>query len=775
MGLIWLTENSTTFQRTDLGVYNQDVSIPGASSGTTSFVADPVAAIQPVGRSDQVGELFAPNAVSSIADYLAKPYQVFQGSFTVVDSIGAILYVADTFTYYTNVLKINKLRGFYGLRATLCVRLDLNGTPYHAGRLRLCYYPCYTENQRKGSAHIQNVISLSQLPGVDIEANETSVLLRIPYVATTHFIELSAVPIDWGRIFVSVISPLRTGPDNQQQINYRVWTWMEDVELFGQTVTAVTQGPKRQRRQAPSDVESKPVSTFFSELSSFAGKITGIPIIGAYAGTVAWASAALSGAASAFGWSKPTETSALSRVYHNPAQVFPNFNATDPGIPMSLDSSAKLKAIDDFSPDGHDEMSISFIKNQYSYLDFFLFSTTNPAGAQIYTRSLTPVDFQNVVSPTEVYKTPVSYLAEVFRFYRGGIDWMLKSAKTGFHRGQIAVTYVPGPCATTITLDDTSFAYREIYDLSTGNIIKVETPWMIPLDYLRTDTAFGRIFVHVVTPLQAPETVGTDVYFSVYVKGANDLEFAGPVEPRYIPCFTQGPDGPRVDKTQEEAVNQPIGGVPVHPLGLVASQNAMSEIVLSISSLLKRHVHFGAPVSSASLMTRFYPWVLDAEYTVASTNAFRSKYQSYLLSPFAFMRGSVRLSTKTADTFVAEPTLAERLRDMNAYTSYGAGDPVFTAVPVQPAPTTGTRGCLAYTHSSRENGVLSVQVPYQCTTRVTPIRYHKDLTDVPEYNAPMPKITISTPSGTGGFTRAFGDDFQALFFVGIPRLAVRAD
>lgn len=774
MGLNWLTENSTTFQRTDLGVYNQDVSTPGVSSGTTSFVADPVSAIQPVGQTSQVTELFAPNAVSSIADYLAKPFQVFQGAFTVVDPIGAILYSSDTFSYYTNAMKINKLRGFYGLRSTLCVRLDLNGTPYHAGRLRLCYYPCYSQNPRKGSAHIQNVISISQLPGVDIEANETSVLLRIPYVAPLHFIELTSPPVDWGRVFVSAISPLRTGPDNQQQIDFRVWTWMEDVELFGQTVTAVTQGPKRQARKAPSDAESKPVSTFFSELSTFAGRITSIPLIGAYAGTVSWASAALSGAASAFGWSKPTESSTLTRVYHNPAQVFPNFNATDPGIPMSLDSSAKLRAIEDFSPDGHDEMSISFIKNQYSYLDFFLFSTVEPAGAQLYSRALHPVEFQNVVSPTEIYKTPISYLAEVFRFYRGGVDWMFKAAKTGFHRGQIAITFVPGPCATNISLDDTSFAYREIYDLASGNIIKVETPWMIPLDYLRTDTPFGRIFVHVVTPLQAPETVGTAVYFSVYVKGANDLEFAGPVEPRYIPCFTQGPDGPRVDTTGN-AVNHPVGGVSVHPLGLTASQNAMSEIVLSISSLLKRHVHFGAPVVGTSTLTRIYPWVLDAEYTVASTNSFRTKYQSFLLSPFAFMRGSVRIATKLDNVQTFEPNLAERSRDQLAYTSYSSSDPVFTAVPVQPAPTSGSRGYLAYTHSSRENGVLSVQVPYQCTTRVTPIRYHKDITDVPEYNAPMPKLTITTPSGAGGFTRAFGDDFQALFFVGIPRMAVRAD
>lgn len=755
-------------------MYNQDTSIPAAQTGTTSFVADPVSAIQSVGRSADIQDLFTPNSVSTISDYLAKPYQVFSGAITVVDAIGAILYAADSFTYYTNALKLNKLTGFYGLRSTLCVRLDLNGTPYHAGRLRLSYYPCYTENPRKGSAHIQSAISLSQLPGVDIEANESSVLLRIPYVAPTQFIELSAVPIDWGRVYVSVMSPLRTGPDNAQQVNFRVWTWMEDVELYGQTVTAVTQGPKR-RKAAPSDAESKPVSTFFSELSTFAGNISSIPFIGSYAGTVSWAASALSGAASAFGWSKPLSPSSVDRVSSNPAQCFPNSDAIDPCVPMSLESSAKLRAIEDFSPDGMDEMSLSFIKSQYSYLDFFLFSTTNAAGEQIYTRELKPLDFQRVVSGTEVYKTPVSYLAEVFRFYRGGIDWMFKSAKTGFHRGQLAITYVPGPASAAISLSDTSFAYREIYDLSTGNIVKVQTPWMIPLEYLRTDTSFGRIYVHVVTPLQAPETVGTDVYFSTYVRGLSDLEFAGPVEPRYIPVFTQGPDGPRVDATQDQSVDRPIGGIPVSPFSVTAAQNSMSEMVLSIASLLKRQVHFGVPINEASAVSRFYPWVLDAEFTVPSTNAFRSKYQSYLLSPYAFMRGSVRISTKVDNLNSTDPTVAQRSRDQIAYTSFDAGDAVFTAVPAQPAPTSGSRGYLAFTHNSRENGVLSVQVPFQNPTRVTPVRYHKDLTDIPEYNSPKPNLMMTNPTGTGGFTRSFGDDFQALFFVGIPRLAVRAD
>lgn len=745
------------------------------ASGTTSFVSDPVSAIQNVGRSDDVGELFAPNEVSSISDYLAKPYQVTSGGFSVIDPIGQILYQSDTRAYYTNSMKINKLRGFYGLRATLCVRLDLNGTPYHAGRLRLCYYPQYRSNVRKGTAHVSHVIPISQLPGVDIEANETSVVLRIPYLSAERFIELTADGPDWGRVFVAVISPLRTGPDNNLTINYRMWTWFEDVELYGQTVTAVTQGPKKQRRVAPSDAEQKPVSTFFAELSNFAGRITGIPVIGAYAGTVSWAASALSGAASAFGWSKPLTSSEISRVSSNPAAVLPSSNAVDPAVPMSLDSSAKLQAIDEFSPDGMDEMSIGFIKSRYSYLDFFLFSTTNAAGEQIYQRQLWPAELQAVISPTEIYKTPVSYLAEVFRYYRGGLDWMFKVAKTGFHRGQVAITFVPGPCPASISLDDTSFAYREIYDLSTGNIVKVQTPWQIPLDYLRGDTPFGRIYVHVITPLQAPETVGTDVYFSVYVRGANDLEFAAPIEPRYVPCFTQGPNGPSVDKTQEHAIDKPVGDAPVHKHGVLAAQDSMSEVVLSIASLLKRYVHFGAPINEGSGYSSIWPWVLSGHFTVANTMTLRTKYQSYLLSPYVYQRGAVRFATKVDNYNSTDPTVAQTARDQQAYTTYDTFRGVFVPVPAQPAPTSGSRGYLAQTHNSRENGRLTVQVPFQCVNRVSLIRYAKDLTDVPEYHSPLPHLVISNPTSTGGFARAYGDDFQALFWAGVPRLAEQAD
>lgn len=764
---IWLTETNS---KPDIaGLYNEDSSNPAAKSGTTNFNTVPTAAAYG-GGDYATTDLYRPNDVRDIAAYLSKPYLSHTGSWAATDVRGTNLYFADSRFYYLPAIKANKLRGFYGMRGTLCVKLDINSTPYHAGRLRLSYYPNYSENPRKGSAHLSNFIPVSQLPGVDVEANETSVLLRIPYLSVLHFIELTGPFNDWGRVFLHVASPLATGPDNAQSVNYRIWTWIEDVELFGQTATVLTQGPSK-RRAVPSDKEVKPISTFFSELSNFAGRITNIPVVGAYAGTVSWASAALSGAASAFGWSKPNAPMQVARVYQNPAQSFPQGNAVDTAIPLSVESSAKLRTLTEFSPDGQDEMSIAYIKSQYSYLESFQLGTATLPGAQLWQRELKPVDFQLTLAPDEVYKTPVSYLTEMFRYYRGGLKWMFKVAKTGFHRGQIAITYVPGPCPNTISIDDTAYAYREIYDLATGNFVCVETPWMVPLDYLRADTGFGRIFVHCVNPLQAPETVSTSVVFDVYVAGANDLEVGAPCEPRYVPVFTQGPTGPDVTDTAECEIDGTVGGAPGNQLGVIASQNAMSEIVLSLSSLLKRHSHFGLLQNVNEPLVRFYPWGLQAGFTVASSNPFNTTLQSYILSAFAFMRGSVVISTKRTGRVVdvtAQP--GERVNDLVAFTTYNTFDPIYVAAPVAPEPASGPRGTSAYTHVSASVGSLSVQVPYQCPTRVTPVRYQRDATDVPEYNCPMPQLTISRPWYPGGMTRAYGDDFQALFFVGIPRL-----
>ena len=67
------------------------------------------------------------------------------------------------------------------------------------------------------------------------------------------------------------------------------------------------------------------------------------------------------------------------------------------------------------SPDGQDEMSIAYSKSQYSYLESFQLGTATLPGAQLWQRELKPVDFQLVLGPNEVYKTPVSYLTEMFR------------------------------------------------------------------------------------------------------------------------------------------------------------------------------------------------------------------------------------------------------------------------------------------------------------------------------------------------------------------------
>lgn len=134
-------------------------------------------------------EAMDPNHVNTVIDYLNKPVIVDQVTWATSATRGTILNNSpnngfNSWTYVSGVqMWVDKLKGFLGLRSTLCLRLEINGTPFHAGRLRLCYYPAADISDGKHKNHEGNFISLSQLPGVDIEASESAVTLRIPYTS----------------------------------------------------------------------------------------------------------------------------------------------------------------------------------------------------------------------------------------------------------------------------------------------------------------------------------------------------------------------------------------------------------------------------------------------------------------------------------------------------------------------------------------------------------------------------------------------------------------
>jgi hypothetical protein len=684
-----------------------------------------------------------------------------------------------------------KVRGYLGLRCSVVLRLELNGTPFHSGRLRLCYYPAADISRNKFRQHLFDFVSISQLPGVDIEANESAVELRIPYNSIAHFIEMTGLPVrSHGRIVLAVASPLSVGPDGTQAVGGRLWMWHEDVELFSQSSQPIvtqgfeTQGPEtlsapkgRKARVAFTDVEVRPISSFFSKASAAFNVLTAIPSVAPFAGATSWALNAAAGIASALGFSKPSAPGNIQRMYSNLHGTTANCDGVDAVHSLALTSEAKLRFSDTHSPAGMDEMSLAYLKRQFGYLGTFNYTRTSDLTTSIYTLPLTPVNFRVTLGPTQIFQTPISWLSSMFALYRGFIEVMVKLAKTSFHRGKLQISVVPGNAPASLSTLDSAYLHRQIIDLAEGTEFCLSFPFMIPLNYLPVTLPAATMYVHAITPLEGPETVGTTVVCSVYVRGGEDFELQQPIEPPTEIFFTEGFEFET--QGQDDLVNvgtiacDTIGDAPSPNLTTMYAESSGSEMPLSVLQLLKRYTQFALP-GTLGKIGLVWPWVLSARFSGAAPvlPAPQCRLHSYILGSFAFYRGGAKLRIPFPD---GADTATSIERHTRIWSGFVPGDVTSVWLPSASYPTTSTqvRIYTGTTEALAASGGLIVQAPFQCTFPLSPITFTKGNLDSPGFDAPRGMIAFTNPPSTstqvGGVTRAFADDFQAIFFVGVPR------
>lgn len=734
---------------------------------TTKFTTEPLTADVPVSHTFEADlSDWGVNHISEIKQYLAKPqrYGTFAWAATNVLN-DQIMTIANTF-HVPSVINpwLEKLKGYYGLRSTLCFSFQINATPFVAGRLRAAYYPGGDNNARKASIHFTHAIPFSQLPGVEIECSKPSATLKIPYITEILAYELTGNSTSWGRLDLRVVAPMRTDAGNAQTLNVVVWTWMEDVELIGQTnPTIVTQSASiKKSKKVPSEQELPPFTSFFTKVNKAANNLSSIPILSAYMAPVQWASQAAAGICSAFGWSKPLSTEIQQRFQLSNAVYSATATGTDSSHPLSVLADAKLRPIDDASLDGVDETSLNFIKTRWSFLSNFTWATTNVAGDILKTQNLSPFsDLKVQVSTTEIYHTPVGFLGVLFQLYRGGLEFKLKIAKTNFHKGQLCIIYQPGPSGVP-TIDTSTYMYRENIDLSDVDEVTFKVPYLQPLEYLETGTSYGRLDFMVFNPLLGTESVASTIDLTLYVRGCDNLEFVQPRNPILTPYVTQS-----VDMLQDQKIKDLgyIGGSPSQLYKTDNAERCTSELVLSLTQLLKRYVYFdltsGVWRTAGRYRINFYPWIFSAYSATASPDI--SNYQSTLVSPFAFFRGSARIMAYENVTGVVTNNYSPTYQAMLNSGQFGQS--------VYSDNIAMSNMNIAVTVADKVNGSFSVQFPYQGPNRITPIYYQTLSTDTTGYNNPRGILQMSVTDNTK-ITRSFGDDFQLMFFVGVPRLAI---
>jgi hypothetical protein len=717
----------------------------------------------------------------------------------------------DIFNFSNYFPHLDRIKGVFGFRATLVFRVEVQATPFHAGRLRLCWepeLPPAVSGVNPSYDRIVYLTTMSQLPGVEMNINDsTSMVMRVPFVHSNDYWWYNAVPAlnpprtetnSWvGQWALFAMHPVST-PTGATNPNYSIWTSLEDVELIGAaapdsdvsfvaptvgtfTSMSLTAGaypdavsaaraarlsmsgqpllptPPPVARSVdgslltpqvgdPNMAETKNPSTPVAAVLSAAHRVAtfaaSIPLISSYAGPTAWALRVGSQLASAFGWSKPQVTSAVTRVVPTINNYQYNCDGHDVSWNMGLFSDNHVAALPGFAGSDVDEMSLAYVASVPAVVSTTVFATTNVVSDVLYIASLNPFAMwyapnANLIQSTAVVATPITsflpsplfFVANCFRYWRGDLTFRFKVSKTMFHSGRLLISshysYSVGDAVLPTPNYSKPFNFASVvWDLKDSSEIEFTVPYTHLRAFATPTEVLGSLCLTVEQPLLAPTTVRPSVFITVEVYSKN-MSFAFPTNPLFLPS--------------------PLRPVTVTPQSMPELEFVQGEDVTSFKQLASRQGYDSIITANAvrrgSILSYSAP-EYNSQVTPTTVNYLVSYLANYIHSAYAYARGSTRWSY--------EPIQYSQHLIVTLSTNGGQNSSYKAMATEKNQP---LRYTVPYYHTQNRVRIMSSVYPYA------------------SLNAFPSLFVRSTPTGASapvvGYASA-ADDYQCGYFVGAP-------
>jgi hypothetical protein len=779
---------------------------------TTTFVEDAPTSSTMLSATDHGASL--DTGGKGIPDFFGKPQLVYTGAWSASDLQGAYILPLTPGIPLDNLLTTNpvwasKWLGFSLSRADVVIRLQINATPFHQGKLLMHFLPLTTAQTVVAPSyeamHNFNITTKMMQPHVELDCAETACLMSVPYITPANYFALggvgsSAYPAyQRGTLQVSVLSPLKTGTGGATTVDYSIFVHFENVELVGPLVPqsgVISKGKFKTRKlgkNAPelelAAMKAGPISGALSTAGTIARALGAVPGLSAIAIPASWVADGMAGIASFFGYSKPMLNNAPTLV----ARQFQRYAATCDGVdsayPLAIRSDNAVTLITSKTVYPQDEMSWAFLRDVETVVHTFNWDQGQNDGTALFSQQLSPsllFTTNSVIRGTKTVTArtgpPIWYLSNIFKFWRGSLKMRLKVVKTNFHSGRLQITYTPKPSATAPTLTTGQYAIRELLDIRTGDEIEMVFPYLLPTDYISLSDAIGSLNIVVLNALRMPQTASNNVDVLIYWSGGDDLEYA---VPGYRPGVSNYPPfSPEMDSGPTTLSTGTPGMVEAGPVSMMGAEHCIGEMFSSVRQLLARYnqVWFISALSGTAL--QIWPYFTSVEKldaTLGLTGASPGGDIFSFMSPmYAFYRGGMRVAINNealTGNFLA--TL-----DSSALQAGGSwfGAPTLSNGSSAPVnwrnfPTTTVPNGTAVTDAGI--GLVSVSVPYYCRTPVS-MNCPSTTGTVPLVSGALDISQATTAVTLKGLTdasktciyRSIAEDFQFQYFVGCPPLVV---
>lgn len=480
----------------------------------------------------------------TIKTFLERAQIIVEGVVASTDQVHSIL----LFEKLPDIILKNsilqcKIRGFKAGRFTMCFKLVVQKQPFQAGILMLAALPISSVCERDNS-YYANINQQSGGPSVMLNLAETNdVSLKIPFIAPQVFYDLVDPVTNLGTLAMSVVSPIVSAAATN--VPYTLYGWLEEPEIeFPVAKLPKSYGTVQERAR---------------EILKYMGKdnptIEEIEKI-----TLMVPQSAETSKSTLMKRAQNYKSLRNNRTIHNLSDVnkliaAPNLgtaSGSQPSHVHSYDVNVNQATMDSLYNATEDDMNIDNILRKPVLNTSFNWNTSQAAKTRIFSA---PVNNQGVMWTSTQISTAqrayasmtdyIHFLSNFFLYWRGIIVYKFDIAKTNFHSGRIAVTFVPNSFGQNDTAD-LNTVYTKIIDIQSGpSSFEFEVPFVSDTLYKQClkrnkditgysdyweganyENTTGSVFVYVLNPLRAPNTVANSVNI-VVSRYAKNFSFAG--------------------------------------------------------------------------------------------------------------------------------------------------------------------------------------------------------------------------------------------------------
>jgi hypothetical protein len=516
-----------------------------------------------VGFSASPAGMMTPDMVTNamLSNFLKRPVKILTltwGTLTAPATQDIFTSILPWDLYFNDANIKYKLNNFAFIKADLKIKVVVNASPFLYGAMYVSYLPMEGIFQ-------ENIVDTSLLPYAPAMArtqrphlwiypqNSEGGEMTLPFFYHKDWL---SVPLrsdfqTMGRLTFSILAPLRSANSVDEDLTIQVYAWAENVTISGPTTQLALQAGVV-KDEYGTGVVSKPASA----IANVAAKLQAIPYIGPFARATEIGARAVGSIASLFGFSNPPVISNVQPLRPSP---FPHLASPEISYPvekLTLDPKHELTV--DPTIVGlprTDELDISSLVSRECFLTAFEWFRTDAPDTLKFSARVTPNYYHTTALGvnTEIQMSPLTFVNQMFEFWRGDLIFRFRVIATQFHKGRFRLSWEPYSNATQLNPDTTHLVQNVIVDIGKDSDVEMRIPFHQALPWLRSnmtlsaantnwkntaafnltvDQAYhnGMITARTLTELSAPtsDSAKTAVTVLIFVRGAENLEFAGP-------------------------------------------------------------------------------------------------------------------------------------------------------------------------------------------------------------------------------------------------------